>query len=283
MIHFQNLFYRINKMSFWENFDKNKKLIVAHRGARSIRPENTISAFREGMKNSDFIELDVAFSRDGVPIIIHDNTLERTSNVREFKEFKKPYRIKDYTYKQLLKLDFGSWFMLDDPFKTIENGTVKIEELKALKTQRIMTLDQVLKLLKRHNFPVNIEIKDATRTAYDKTVVRTIIDLIEKHVMVNLVLLSSFNHKYLRQAFKINPNIDTAALEEKFHSKDLVKHLKRLRVRSYNPALKIADSDLIKDLSNAGIFVNIFTVNDKKERLKLFEEGAKAVFTDVLE
>jgi len=273
-------------MGFWENFDKNQKLVVAHRGARSIRPENTMSAFKEAMKNSDFIELDVAFSKDGVPVIIHDNTLERTSNVKEFKEFKefkKPYRVRDYTYKQLLKLDFGSWFLKNDPFKTIENGTVTKEELKALKTQRILTLDQVLKFFKKHNFPINIEIKDLSRTAYDKTAVKTIIDLIEKHVMVNLVLLSSFNHKYLRQAFKINPNIDTAALDEKNHSKDLVKHLKRLRVRSYNPSLQIVDSDLIKDLSNAGIFVNIFTVNDKQDKLKLFEEGAKAVFTDVLE
>ncbi len=270
-------------MGFWENFDKNQKLIVAHRGARSIRAENTMSAFKEAMKKSDFIELDVTFTKDGVPVIIHDDTLERTSNVKEFEEFKKPYRVRDYTYKQLLKLDFGSWFLRDDPFKTIENGTVKIEELKSLKTQRILTLDQILKVLKKHNFPVNIEIKDLSRTAYDKTAVKTIIDLIEKHVMVNLVLLSSFHHKYLRQAFKINPNIDTAALEEKNHSKDLIKHLKRLRVRSYNPSLKIADSDLIKNLSNAGIFVNIFTVNDKKDRVKLFEEGAKAVFTDVLE
>ncbi len=271
------------QMGFWENFDKNKKLIVAHRGARSIRAENTMAAFKEAIKSSDFIELDVTFSKDGVPVIIHDDTLERTSNVREFKEFKKPYRVRDYTYKQLLKLDFGSWFMRDDPFGTIKNGTVKIEDLKALKTQRILTLDQVLKVLKKYNFPVNIEIKDLSRTPYDKTAIKTIIDIVEKHVMVNLVLLSSFNHKYLRQAFKINPNIDTAALEENNHAKDLVKHLKRLRVRSYNPSLKIADSDLIKNLNNAGIFVNIFTVNDKQEKLKLFEEGAKAVFTDVLE
>ncbi len=269
-------------MGFWENFDKNKKLIVAHRGARSIRPENTMSAFKEAIKYSDFIELDVTFSKDGVPIIIHDDTLERTSNVKDFPVFKKPYRVRDYTYKQLLKLDFVSWFIRDDPFKTIEKGIVKIEELENLRTKKILTLDQVLKVLKKHNFPVNIEIKDVSKTPYDKTAVKTIIDIIEKNVMVNLVLLSSFNHKYLRQAFKINPNIDTAALEEKNHTKDLVKHLKRLRVRSYNPSLKIVDSDLIKDLSNAGIFVNIFTVNDKKEKVKLFEEGAKSIFTDVL-
>ncbi len=270
-------------MGFWENFDKNKKLIVAHRGARSIRPENTMSAFREAIKSSDFIELDVAFSKDGVPVIIHDNTLERTSNVKEFKEFKKPYRVKDYTYGQLKKLDFSSWFSRDDPFGMIKNGTVKAEDLKTMKTQRIVTLDQALKFFKRHNFPVNIEIKDLSRTVYDKTAVKTIIDLVEKHVMSNLVLLSSFNHKYLRQAFKINPNIDTAALEEKSNSKDLVKRLKRLRVRSYNPALDITNPYLIENLSNAGIFVNIFTVNDKEEKEKLFKEGAKAVFTDMLE
>lgn len=270
-------------MGFWENFEKDKKLIVAHRGARSIRAENTISAFKEAIKSSDFIELDVAFSKDGIPVVIHDNTLERTSNVKEFKKFKKPYRVKDYTYKQLLKLDFGSWFLRDDPFKTIEKGIVKIEELKALKTQRILTLDQVLKFLKKHNFPVNIEIKDLSRTPYDKTAVKTIIDSVEKHVMANLVLLSSFNHKYLRQAFKINPNIDTAALVENNHPKNLLKYLKRLRARSYNPSIKIADEDLIKDLNAAGIFVNIFTVNDKEEKHKLFNKGAKAVFTDVLE
>ena len=270
-------------MGFWENFDKDKKLIVAHRGARSIRPENTMSAFKEAIKNSDYIELDVAFSKDGVPVILHDNTLERTSNVREFKEFKKPYRLKDYTHKQLLKLDFGSWFIRDDPFKTIEKGIVKVEELKALKTQRILTLDQVLKFLKKHNFPVNIEIKDLSRTPYDKTAVKTIIDIIEKNVMVNLVLLSSFNHKYLRQAFKINPHIDTAALEEKNHPKDLLKYLKRLRVRSYNPSFHLVDSDLIKDLGSAGIFSNVYTVNDKENKLKLFNEGAKSIFTDVLD
>ena len=282
MVYFQNIFLE-SQMSFWENFDKNKKLIVAHRGARSIRPENTMSAFKEAMKNSDFIELDVAFTKDGVPVIIHDNTLERTSNVKEFKEFKKPYKVKDYTYKQLRKLDFGSWFMRDDPFGTIKNGDVKLEDLKALKTQKILTLDRVLKLLKKHNFPVNIEIKDMSRTPYDKTAVKTIIDLIEKHVMVNLVLLSSFNHKYLRQAFKINPRIDTAALEEKTDSRDLVKRLKRLRVRSYNPALDITNRDLIENLSDAGIFVNIFTVNDKDDKQRLFDEGAKSVFTDRLE
>jgi len=267
-------------MGFWENFDNNKKLIIAHRGARSIRPENTMSAFRTAIKRSDFIELDVGFTKDGVAVIIHDRTLERTSNVKDFPEFKKPYKVVDYTYKQLLKLDFGSWFLRDDPFDTIKNGTVSKEELEALKIQRIPTLKEVLKFLKKNNFPVNIEIKDASRTPFETTAVKTIVEIIEECVMVNLVLLSSFKSKYLKEAHKLNKNIDTAVLQEKNHSKNLVKNLKRLHVRSYNPALGITDNDLIKNLSNAGIFVNIFTVNDRKEMKKLFNQGAKSVFTD---
>ena len=53
-------------------------------------------------------------------------------------------------------------------------------------------------------------------------------------------------------------------------------------VRSYNPEFNLADTDLIKNLSNAGIFVNIFIVNDKEDKEKLFESGAKSIFTDIL-
>lgn len=270
-------------MGFWENFRKDKKLIAAHRGARSIRPENTMSAFKEAIKKSDYIELDVGFTQDGVAVIIHDDTLERTSNVLDFPEFKKPYRVIDYTYNQLHKLDFGSWFIKEDPFKTIEKGIVKIEDLQALKTQRIPTLNHVLKFLKKHNFPVNVEIKDLTKTPFNKTAVKTIVDIIEDNIMVNYVLISSFNHKYLRQVHKYNTSIDIAALQENEHPKNLVKHLKRLRVRSYHPDFNITDTDLIQNLSNAGIFVNIFTVNEDNDKEKLFSAGAKSIFTDMLE
>ena len=270
-------------MGFWENFKKDKKLIVAHRGARSIRAENTMSAFKQAIKKSDFIELDVAFTKDGVVVVIHDNTLERTSNVKDFPEFKKPYKVKDYTYKQLLKLDFGSWFLEEDPFGSIKNGVVKLEELQALKIQRIPTLNKVLKFLKKHNFPVNVEIKNLARTPFDKMAARTIVDIIEDNVMVNYVLISSFNHKYLRQVHKYNNCIDIAALQENENPKDLVKRLKRLRVRSYHPEFNIADTDLIQNLSNAGIFTNIYTVNEEDNIRKLFNAGAKSVFTDKLE
>ena len=270
-------------MGFWENFEKNEKLIVAHRGARSIRAENTMSAFKEAIKRSDIIELDVTLTKDGVVVVIHDDTLVRTSNVKDFPEFKKPYRVIDYTYKQLKKLDFGSWFIKDDPFGTIKNGTVKIEELKKLKTQRIPTLNKVLKFLRKHRFPVNIEIKDLSRTPYDKIVAKKVVDIIEENLMVNYVLISSFNHKYLRQIRKYNPHIDIAALQEKGHPRDYMKYLKRLGVRSYHPSFEIVNIDLIQNLNSEGIFTNVFTVNDSHNKQNLFNNGVKAIFTDILD
>ena len=64
-------------MSFWDNFGDKKNLVAAHRGARSLKPENTMSAFKEALDKSDYIELDVGFSKDGVAIIIHDCVVER--------------------------------------------------------------------------------------------------------------------------------------------------------------------------------------------------------------
>ena len=250
-------------MSFWDNFGDKKNLVAAHRGARSLKPENTMSAFKEALDKSDYIELDVGFSKDGVAIIIHDDTLKRTSNVKEFSEFKKPYNVVDYTYEELKKLDFGSWF-------------------KGVKSEKISTLHEVLIFLKSHNFPVNVELKDMKGTAFDEIITTRVIEIIKETKMEKLVLLSSFNHSYLEEAYKIAPNITRAALQEKKHPNNLLKYLESLHVKSYNPALDIADLNLVKELSEAGIFVNIFTVNEEKDKIALFKNGAKSIFTDIL-
>jgi len=248
---------------FWDNFNRKKNLIAAHRGARSLKPENTMSAFKEALGRSDYIELDVGFSRDGVAVVIHDDTLERTSNVKEFSEFKKPYSVVDYDYKELKKLDFGSWF-------------------NKKHSEQIPTLFEVLSFLKTHNFPVNVELKDMRGTSFDKAITKNVIDIVKKTDTEELTILSSFNHQYLKEAYKIAPNIARAALQAIKHPDNLLEYLKALHVRSYNPDIRITDLELIKELSRAGIFVNVFTVNDERDKIALFKSGAKSVFTDVL-
>jgi glycerophosphoryl diester phosphodiesterase len=244
-------------MSFWDNFGDKKNLVAAHRGARSLKPENTMSAFKEALDKSDYIELDVGFSKDGVAIIIHDDTLERTSNVKEVNRFKKPYNVLDYNYEELLELNFGEG-------------------------EKLPTLKEVLLFLKTHNFPVNVEMKDMRGTKFDKIITQRVIDIVKETKMENLVLFSSFNHTYLKEAYKKAPHITRAALQEKKHPENILEYLKSLHVKSYNPELKIADLNLVRELSDAGIFVNVFTVNKEKDKIALFRNGAKSVFTDII-
>jgi len=267
-------------MSFWNNFEKDIYTLISHRGVRLTRAENTISAFEQAILKYKIVEFDVAFSSDGVPVIIHDDTLERTSNVKDFNEFKAPYNVVDYTYKQLLQLDFGSWFIKDDPFGTIKDGMVSVEELKNLGIQRILTLEETLIFLRENNTFANIEIKDLENTKFDEIAVQEVLRIVDETQMENNVMISSFNHKYLKQVYELNSFIETAALQEDRHPKNLIKYLKSLHVQNYNPSFEITDKTLVKKLNAAGFYVNVYTVNSQEDINKLFEWEVKSVFTD---
>ena len=78
-------------------------LVIAHRGASLRAPENTLAAFHQAIHDgADAVELDVRLSRDGVPVVLHDASLERTTGVAA--------QVADVTLDQLRRLDAGAWF-----------------------------------------------------------------------------------------------------------------------------------------------------------------------------
>ncbi len=268
-------------MSFWSNFSHDN-LIAAHRGYRSIRAENTISAFEASIGLCDFVELDVSFSKDGVPIIIHDDTLFRTSNAREMSHFSTSDRVGDYTYEELSFLDMSSWFMDRDPFGTIDSKLVSLEELSSLSVQTIPSLSDALKYLDSQNTPVNIEIKDMSGTEFDDIAVSKIVTIIELLRMEDNVIISSFNHSYLGEIHSMAPQLYTAALQEKYHPSNVLKYLEDLGTNCYNIDMEIANRNIMHELVSNGIDVSVFTVNSPEEKQRMFDYGAKAVFTDFL-
>lgn len=83
---------------------------TAHRGASAYAPENTLAAFAVGVRQqSDWIESDVQLSKDGVPILMHDTTLSRTTNVEELFPTRAPWNVRDFTLAEIKQLDAGSW------------------------------------------------------------------------------------------------------------------------------------------------------------------------------
>jgi glycerophosphoryl diester phosphodiesterase len=268
-------------MTFFDNFH-SLNLIAAHRGFQAHHPENTLSAFKASIGRCHFIELDIQMSKDYVPVVFHDPTLERTSNAEEcYRQLGlQSLNVNDWTLLQLKKLDIGSWFLKNDPFGTIMRKEASAVQLMQEMPQTVLTLEEVLLHPSLRKIPINIEIKDHRGKEQNKKITEYVLEVILRTNSATRVLISSFNHDYLILAKNCAPTVSTAALQHRSHPKNLVEYLKSLGVAAYHPADDITDASLVKKLRAAGLGINVYTVNSYKRQQELFAMGATAVFTD---
>jgi glycerophosphoryl diester phosphodiesterase len=179
--------------------NRPKILNIAHRGARSLAPENTLAAARKALQcGADAWECDVALTADGEPVILHDDTLRRTSNASSVYPNRKPWKLQAFTLAELKKLDFGSWFITTDPFKQIKTGQIQPDELQKFVGEPLITLSEALLFTKENNWQINVEIKDLRNTPGNATVVEKVVDIISGLQMEDQVRISSFNHMYIQ-------------------------------------------------------------------------------------
>lgn len=172
--------------------DTSQVMIIAHRGARSLAPENTLPAAAKALENhADGWELDVAMSADGELVVLHDDTLERTSNVMDVFPERKPWSVYEFSLAELQQLDFGRWFVESDPFGQISEGNVAASDVEAFRGTKIPTLENALEFTRSNHWWVNIEIKDASGTPSDAVIVSEVVRLVEKMGMEDQVLISS--------------------------------------------------------------------------------------------
>jgi glycerophosphoryl diester phosphodiesterase len=161
--------------------ESRRPLVIAHRGDSGNAPENTLRSFSQAMElGADVIELDVHLSADGVPVVIHDYTVQRTTDGRG--------RVAGLTLEELERLDAGSWFH------------------RRFAGERVPTLEEALRL-SNGRVGVNLEIKPVSdKTGARETVVRSL-ETIRRCGVEPSVLLSSFQHSLLPIVHKYNPRI----------------------------------------------------------------------------
>lgn len=255
-------------------------LNIAHRGARSLAPENTLAAARKGLAlGADLWELDVAMTADGELFVVHDDTLERTSNAKNVFPKRKPWANHLFTLAEIRQLDFGTWFVETDPFKQIAAGNVSAAEQASYRGEPAPTLREALSFTRDNNWRVNIELKDLNGTPGDATVVEKTVALVDELGMAERVLISSFNHSYIVRVKAANPAIVTAALVAR-GDPDPAALLRRLNAQAYNPKVgQIRPAD-IAGLRDQGFDVYIWTVNEERTMRELIEAGVSGIFTD---
>lgn len=248
-------------MNFFDRF-KKEHIIIAHRGYSYKYPENTKIALENALKYADMIEVDITITKDKKIVLIHDDTLFRTSNAKDIFQNRDSYLVSDFYYSELLELDFSSWFD------------------KKLPTQKIILLEELLGFSRQNKIALNIEIKDMSVMFVEDIFIEEIYDILKSFKMTNEILFSSFNHNYLKKIKRLDKNISTAALFDEQEPKDLLEYLKSLEVDAYHIDLSLVNEEKIKLLKRENIFTNVHTINDEKIKNELFELGVKGIFSD---
>lgn len=255
--------------------------IIAHRGARSLAPENTITAARAAREaGADLWETDVTVTGDGELILMHDDTLERTTDARFRFPERDPWSCSSFLLDEIRSLDAGSWYAQEDPFGRIAAGEVGAEDLPGYRDERIPTLQETLRFTRDSSFPVNLELKHLPPALAGFPLVERVLAMIDEHgVDHGLVVISSFHHDWLHEIRQETSSIAVQGLIGTYQYKQ-IDWAGPLAFETYNIENTLINEKQIRALTERGISLNIFTVNDEAEMLRFVGAGVTGLITD---
>ena len=237
--------------------------VVAHRGYRGKYPENTASAFDAAIgAGADMIELDVCMTKDRVPVVIHDKTLQRTTDGHGL--------VSKFTLSKLKKLDAGRWFSPE------------------FEGESIPTLEEILMQI-RGKILVNIEIKPESFESNDPAdaIEKQICRMVENFGMIESVLISSFEHSFF-QRIKLwhrknnnNTSIRIAPLQEKsFSHENVLKLCKSTEAYSLHLDERFLTTYIVEFLKANHLRTIAYTINNEKRIEHLIKWGVTGIITD---
>ena len=227
-------------------------IIYAHRGASAYAPENTRSAFKKAIElKANGIELDLQKTKDGKIVIFHDDKIDDKSNGTG--------KIKDYTYRELLKLDFGNWFD------------------KKYHHERIMLFQDFAKEFLNKNLTFAIELKELGME-------KEVLDIINQYKVHNNIYITSFLYEALENVRKIDKEIKISWLVAEINEKNRNQLLK-IHGNQICPKAELTSKKSIQLVTNYEIGVRLWGIHDEeimKKACSLNIEGMTVNFPDKL-
>jgi glycerophosphoryl diester phosphodiesterase len=227
-------------------------LVIAHRGASGTHPENTLVSFRRAVEvGADMIELDVQLTRDHQVVVVHDDTLDRTTDGAG--------PVAARTLDEVRRLDAGRWFA------------------PAFAGERVPTLAEVLAAIP---IPINVELKAATRAgAPDGLEARVLAD-VEAAAAIGRVVFSSFETVRLERLRALSTPAALAVLQDRGSVAQAIHLAERVAARALHLRKDMATAGALALAAGAGLAVRVWTVNAPAEFARLRDAGVEAVFTD---
>ena len=209
--------------------------VFAHRGYSGKYPENTMQAFQGAFAaGADGIELDVQLSRDGQLVIIHDETLDRTTTGKGY--------VKDYTLSELKQLDASG--------------------------QQIPDFEEYCKWVKDTPLVTNVELK--TSIVYYEEIEEKTAEMVKAFHLEDRVIFSSFNHLSVVRMKQLLPECPVGALVEHDDLQNAGYYCSKFGFEYYHPDGSLFTKENADNCREHGVGVNVWTVND----LKMFENMA---------
>jgi len=222
-------------------------LIYGHRGDSGTYPENTMLAFKKAYDaGAEGIEYDVHLTKDGVPVIMHDENTVRTTG--------EDHLIKDMLAEDFLKLDAGY-------VKQGEFGTVNPP-----------TLRELLAWCKETGMRSNIELK--TGVYEYPGIEEKVIALLDEFGLRETTLISSFNHFTIKRVRRLAPDIRVGLLEESWLI-NAGAYVKACGADDLNPYVKFLNDDTVAEIRKNGVGINTWTVNEDEDMVKTLEYGVE--------
>ncbi len=222
--------------------------VTAHRGASSMYPENTMSAF-QGAKElgADWIELDVQQTKDQKLVVLHDTNLKRTTGVNK--------NTWEMTQEEIQSLDAGSFFK------------------KEFKGERIPLLEEVLEFAKANNIKLNIELKP---TGKEVDFEASVVDLVNAYDFQNNCVITSQVYEVLENVKKVDPNIKTVYVMSLAYG-DITK---LTAADSFSIEASSVTKTLVEKVHNAGKEIYAWTVNTKENMEQMIRLKVDNIITD---
>ncbi len=242
-----------------------RPLVIAHRGCSAMAPENTLLSFERGVASgADMVELDYHHSKDGELVVLHDFTLDRTTDATNRWGGSK-LKVADKTLAELKQLEAGKWFKHPQPGIALP------------------TLNEALDVIQRGSVTL-IE-----RKAGDAA---TCVKLLNNRQLLNQVVVQAFDWEYLRDFHRLEPRQVLGALGPPGSRNgrtlgDAEKALSRAwldEIKSTGASAAVwnrqVDAAAVKTAHDLGLKVWVYTINDAATAQKLIDAGVDGIITD---